>query len=356
MVQNKTTIGEVARQAGVSKTTISRYLNQRYEFMSAETKKRIESVIREMGYRPNNLARSLKSNRSGLIGVLVADISNPFSSILVKGIGDTCKNRGFQTIIANTDNDPQKELDYIRSLMDNRVEGLIVNITGENNDYLMELHAHGVPVVLADRPMTEPFLDTVTSNNYEMTYETMRHLVDQGFERVAFFTQETSSIRTRLKRHEAFLQACGDFLHVDGEKFVYVVDPDNVEEVTKAVMSFLKDSSSPSALFAVNGVTLLSIVQSITQLNLRMPDDVGICGYDDWGWAAVIPPGITVISQPSYKVGVEAAKRLLRQIQSKRPVKPKLIELPSSLVVRGSTQLQAKKHRAELSASLEYMG
>lgn len=345
MKSDKPTIGEVARLARVSKTTVSRYLNDRFEFMSIETRKRIQSVIEELDYRPNNLARSLKSNRSSLIGVLVADISSPFSSILVKGIGDKCKQSGFQMIIANTDNDPSKERDYIRALMDNRVEGLIVHTTGKNNEYLIDLGKQGMPIVLADRAMKElqsgpPHFDTVTSNNFAMTYDTMKHLHEQGFRRVAFFTQEIGQIWTRLTRRLAFLKACTDLFDCDGKDFVYVIDVSVRENIKTAISQFLDGGSEPSAAFAVNGVTLLSVIQSISELELRIPSDVGLCGYDDWGWASIVPPGITVISQPSYGVGVEAAARLLMRIQSERQPKPKLIELPSKLIVRGSTILK----------------
>lgn len=344
MKADKPTIGEVAHLARVSKTTVSRYLNGRFEFMSSETRKRIQAVIEQLDYRPNNFARSLKSNRSGLIGVIVADITSPFSSILVKGIGDQCKKSGLQMIIANTDNDPAKERDSIQALMDNRIEGLIVNTTGKNNEYLIDLGEQGIPIVLADRAMKElqsgpPQFDTVTSNNFAMTYDTMKHLHEQGFRRVAFFTQEIGRILTRLTRRLAFLQASADFLGCDGSDFVYLVDASDLESVKRSISRFLGEGPGPRAVFAVNGVTLLSVIQSVSELKLRIPADIGLCGYDDWGWASIIPPGITVISQPSYKVGVEAAARLILRIQSERPPKPKVIELPSKLIIRGSTIL-----------------
>jgi LacI family transcriptional regulator, kdg operon repressor len=336
MAADKPTIDMVASLAKVSKTTISRYLNGRFEFMSDETRKRIQTVIEELDYRPNNLARGLKSNRSGLIGVLVADIGSPFSSILVKGVGDTCKERGYQTIIANTDNDPEKEREYIRSLIDNRVEGLIVNITGENDDFLLELKDEGIPIVVADRPMETLSLDTVTSNNAEMTYRTIQHLYEQGFERVAFITQEISQVRTRYVRYHTFLKACRDLFGVDGEKWVHVIDPSDVGALARGLQAFLNMDDGPAAAFAVNGVMLLSLVKAIRQLGLVMPDDLGVVGYDDWDWASLIPPGITTISQPSYNVGVQSALRLIQRIKDNRP-KPKLIELPSELIVRGSS-------------------
>ena len=341
MKSDKPTIAEVARLARVSKTTVSRYLNGRFEFMSIETKQRIEAVIEELGYRPNNLARGLKSNRSGLIGVLVADISSPFSSILVKGVGDFCKGHGFQTIISNTDNEAVKEREYIEAMIDNRVEGLIINTTGKNASYLHEIYEQGIPVVLADRPMEALEFDTVTTNNYQMTYETIKYLYGQGFQKVAFFTQCVSGIRTRFTRRQAFLQACEDLYGGSGEKWIAEVNVDDGSAVTQQVLQFVRDATGPVAAFAVNGVTLLSLVQAVSQTKLRVPWDIGLCGYDDWGWAAIIPPGITVISQPSYKVGREAARRLILQIQSGQVKKPTLVEFPSELILRGSTALKS---------------
>jgi LacI family kdg operon repressor len=130
MEKDMITISDVAKASGVSKTTISRYLNGKYEYMSQDTRKRIQTIIEELKYRPSNVAKTLKSNKSGLIGVIIADIASQFSSILLKGIGDVCKANGYQVMISNVDNDPEKEREYIQSLMDNRVEGIIVNTTG----------------------------------------------------------------------------------------------------------------------------------------------------------------------------------------------------------------------------------
>ncbi len=336
---DKPTIDQVARKASVSKTTISRYLNGRYEFMSEETRKRIQTVIEELEYRPNNLARSLKSNHSGLIGVVVADISSPFASILVKGIGDQCTASGYHTIIANTDNDPVKEKEYIEALIDNRVEGLILNITGHNNEFIIELGAEGVPIVLADRAMSELYFDTVTSNNYQMTYQTIEYLIRAGFKEISFFTEEIGVVSSRRIRMQAFLDACKQHFQHDCEEWIRVCSFSDLNDVQTSLLDFLGTDKGPHAVFAVNGVMMLSLAQAITNLNLVMPRDLGLCGYDDWGWTSLVPPGITVISQPSYQVGVEAAKRLLGRIQQKKNMRAKVIELASSLIIRGSTKL-----------------
>lgn len=340
----KVTINDIAKNADVSKTTVSRFINGRFEFMSEETRNRIEAVIEDLDYRPNSLARGLKSNKSGVIGAIIADITSPFSSILLKGVGDYCQEKGYQIMIANTDNDPGKERDYVQSLIANQVEGLIINTTGDNSDYLITLAAQGMPIVLADRAIDEPKFDTVMSDNYAMTYRTVKHLFDSGFQRVAFFTEEVGKISSRSIRRDAFIAAAEDCRGINAKDDVYVVNSRNQKMVLDAIHHFYQqDLGAAKAIFAVNGVTLLCVLQGLSQLDLAMPDDMGVCGYDDWGWAALIPPGITVISQPSYQVGVVSAKLLIARIKAKRRTKPKVVELPADLIIRGSTKLCAPK-------------
>ena len=339
-MNTKVTIDEVAKLCNVSKTTISRCLNGHFEYMSQETKDKIEETIKKLNYRPNNLARSLKSNKSGLIGAVIADITSPFSSILVKGIGDVCQKNGYQVIIANTDNDAAKEKDYIRSLIDNRVEGIIINSTGKNNGYLIELKEQGLPIVLADRSMNEPIFDTVTSDNYSMTVKTIKYLIDSGFNKIAFFSEQIGENSARYIRHKAFLDACSSYLNIDASKYVYIINSSDNESVSNSLKNFIENNSdNHKAIFAVNGVVLLSVLQNIIKLNYNIPKDTAVCGYDNWGWASLIPPGITVISQPSYDVGVEAAKMLISRINNKNK-KPAMLELPSTLTKRGSTMLK----------------
>ena len=334
------TIDYVAQKAGVSKTTISRYINGHYEYMSNETRERIKKVIKDLDYRPNKLARSLKSNKSHLIGVLVADISNPFSSILVRGIGDVCKQHDYNIVIANTDNDPKKEKEYILSMIDQRVEGLIINTTGEIDEILLDVGNNGMPIVLADRSIKTFKFDTVVVNNYEVTSELIKHLIDNGFMKIGFFTEEIKNISTRLERKRAFLDTCLKYSNSDANDMIIVIDTQKETSVIEGLRQLLKKSEKEKvAAFGVNGVVLLSLLQGISKLNLKIPQDIGVCGYDDWGWAALIPPGITTISQPSYQVGVESAKRLISRIKQKRDSKPKLITLSADLVIRGSTVL-----------------
>lgn len=337
--EKKIIIDDVAERAGVSKSTVSRYLNGKFEFMSQKTRKNIEKVIKELNYKPSNIARSLKLKKSNLIGIVIADLTNPFSSLLIKGVGDECRKYGYNTIIANTDNDKEKEKEYILSLMSQNVDGLIVNGTGHNEELLIDILKQGTPVVTMDRIINDKIFDCVTSNNYDMTFKTINYLIDSGFKNIALFTQYVDKISVRIEREKAFLDACNNKL--DSSNFnIYTVDSDDTGNVELNLFDFLNNYNGSKVIFAINGVVLLNVLQSISKFDLKVPEDVGICGYDNWGWASLIPPGITTISQPSYDIGVESAKILLDRIKDGITEKNICAYLKSKLEIRGSTVIK----------------
>jgi LacI family transcriptional regulator, kdg operon repressor len=328
------TINDVAEAAGVSKTTISRYLNGKYEYMSEDTRKRIQKVIEELKYRPSNVAKTLKSNKSGLIGVIIADIASQFSSILVKGIGDVCKANGYQVMISNVDNDPEKERDYLQSLMDNRVEGIIVNTTGYNDDFLIEINETRVPLVLADRTMKELKIDSVATNNYNITFDTIKFLIEKGYKNIAFFTEEPHKNSARHLRRQGYLDAMKQLLGVDANDLIYTIDSEDESTTINAIEEFNSlYRNKLKAIFTVNGVTLLSVLQGIKKSKYKIPEDFYVCGYEDWGWATLVYSEIPVISQHSYEVGAESAKMLIKRISGKKKGKPKYKELEAKLII-----------------------
>lgn len=337
--RNKPTIEEVAQLAQVSKTTVSRYLNEKYEYMSEDTQEKIRKVITELNYRPSNIARSLKAQKTGIVGCVIADITSPFSSYIVKGINDVCKKKGYQVLFINTDNQPKDEIESICSLMDNRLDGLIVNTTGYNEEFLLKLQDDGLPIVMADRsPKAREKIDTVTTQNYIATTECMEYLHDQGYSRILFFTQDLGENTSRQIRHTAYLDAMNRLYGVDGNKDTYLIDAESTTCCVR-LLNELKNlySNEETAIFTVNGVTLLNVLTGMKEAGIQPGTDFGICGFDDWGWASLIPPGITTITQDSYATGVMSAKCLLQRIEKGNTGKRKLKELPAKLVIRGST-------------------
>ena len=269
------------------------------------------------------------------IGVVIADIANPFSSILLKGIGDCCKQYGYNVMSAFTDNDPEREKECILSLVDQQVEGLIINTTCQNNDFLEQIAAKYVPIVLADRPIFPTRFDTVRTNDYPVTLETLRYLAQQGYRRVGFFSEPVQGIGTRVLRLSAYHEACRTGVIEEPQEYI-LPQEDNPQADIELVQSFMaRNAAAKKAIFTANGVAMLRVLEAIETLNLTMPDDLGCCGFDNWRWTGLIKPGITAISQPSYEVGMECVKRMMMRIQGSKAA-PQMIELVNELVIRGS--------------------
>ena len=217
--ENRVTIDQVAAQAGVSKTTISRYLNGRYDALSSETRERVREVIERLNYRPNRMAQGLKARNSRLLGCLVSDISSQFSALIIS----VCLSAGYQLLLVDSGDDPERERSAIRDLLENQVDGLIVNTTGQNDEYLISLHENGVPLVLADRCLSAPgVLDTVATENYHMTYQCIAYLRTLGYEQIAFFTQGNEYVTPRILRYQGYSDALKDSFGSRGHEWLPV--------------------------------------------------------------------------------------------------------------------------------------
>lgn len=337
-MKRNVTIADVAKKAEVSTTTISRYLNGRYEFMSEDTRTKIETVIKELRYRPNNIARSMKAEKTHTIGCVVADIANPVSSILVKGINDICAERGYSVLFSDTNNDAKREKEGLRILMDNRVDGIIVNTTGKINDYLLSLEQR-LPLVLADRAILDvDSIDAVITESYQTTYDCIAFLKSQGYQKVAFFSGPLEDISSRTMRHRGYMAAMEECYAMDGTPYTYIIDYNSPQSWDAAVRQFAKEQEhGPVAIFAVNGVALLTLLQSMNTVGIPVDGALGVCGFDDWGWSSLVGVGVTTIVQDSYNVGVQAAQLLIERIEGDDAYQRTCIELENKLQIRGST-------------------
>lgn len=333
------TIDHVAEQCGVSKTTVSRYLNGKYDMLSDTTRQRIQEVIEALNYRPNRIAQSLKARNSRMIGCLVSDIGSPFSSIIVKGINSVCVDNDYQLLLVDSGDDAARERKGIARLLENQVDGLIINATGQNDEYILSLKERGVPIVLADRCMAAPgLIDTVATENYHCTYNCIAYLRELGYQRVGFFSQGNGTITPRIIRYHGFCDAMRNVFGLDGEELLFQFRADDREDCVCQLEAFRsRYPGERLAAFTVNGVATLHFLQAVRYEGLSIGAEFGVCGFDDWGWADLIQPGITTISQDSWLVGHRAAKLLLQRIAGKGPEGMVYDELPNKLEIRGST-------------------
>jgi len=242
-------------------------------------------------------------------------------------------------LLVDSGDDPEVERKGIQSLLENQIDGLIVNTTGQNDDFLIELGGQGIPLVLADRSLEKPgVLDTVATESYHITYECIADLREMGYEQVAFFTQGNERVSPRVQRYQGYCEAVRDFFQQNGSERLYKFSVDDQEDCIRRIQEFrTRYPGQRLALFAVNGVTLLCVLNAIQAMDLQIGVQFGVCGFDNWGWADLIPPGITTISQDSWLVGVRTAKLLLDRIAGKGPEHPVFELLPNRLEIRGST-------------------
>lgn len=335
----KITINEVSKHAKVSKATISRYLNGKYEHMSEETKKRIEKVIENLGYVPNNIARGLKSKNTKIIGCMIADFSNQFSNYIFKGISEVCKKNGYRLLVTEISGKEEDEIDAIQTLLSYNVEGLIINTVGGNDDYLIEL-SKKVPLVLADRFIDKKnAIDTVTSDNCHAIENILMKLKEFEYTKVALFSYEISNSIRKL-RVKSYLENIEKIYGYNGKETLYILEESNEDEYKKNIKEFLeKNKKERCAIFTVNGTMLLHLLNNLNDLGIDFEkEDIGICSFDDWGWARLIKgEGITTILQQSKLCGEKCTELLLERIKNKDK-KIEYIELKTELKLRGSTK------------------
>jgi len=336
----KSIIDDVANLAGVSKTTVSRYLSGKYDMLALETRKNIEHAIKELDYHPNKMAQGLKVNRSNLIGMIIPDIANPFCTGILRGAESVCKKNNYSIVVCNTDNDPAKEREYIFMLQSHRIDGLIITTTGQNSEFLYKLAADHTPIVLVDREVPELEFDTVVTDNAKGTLDGITFLLDQGYKHIGFFTESLHWVSSRLERATAFRDIFSNQNKLDVYGEVYEIDFNDNDQVQRKLDMFLTSSKgTPRAIFASNGVIMLKIILLLQQKGLKIPDDVAVSGFDDLDWSPAIGGGITTISQPTYELGVIAMERVLKRIVGENSL-PQKIQLPASLIIRGSTTLK----------------
>lgn len=329
------TIAQVAREAGVSKTSVSRYLGDDIGALSEQIQLKIATTIARLGYQPNQMARGLKRGRTRLIGMMVADILNPYSVAVLEGAEAACQQHGYTLMLCNTGNDDKREQQSLAAFRSYSVEGLIIHTHGRNVDALRELGRGGLPMVLVDREIDGLTLDLVGLDHVGAAVQATNHLIDNGFTNIALVTSPLAGFSSRARRAEGFHQAISTHPHCRGTVLeVCLEDPSSLEAQLKAFLA--ENAGRRLALLAANGVVTMRIALLLKQLGLQFPDDVGLLGFDEMDWSPLVGPGISTVAQPTYEIGYSAMKSLLARLEGER-FAPRETLLPGQLIVRGSS-------------------
>lgn len=326
------TMDDVARQAGVSKTTVSHVINNT-RFVEEATRQRVLQAVAELGYRPSAVARSLTTNRTQTIGVIVSDASNHFFAEVLQGIEDVLRPVNYALITCNTAEVLEREAHYLDLLMRQRVDGIIAAATSQPWDILTDFESEHMPVVFVDRTFEGLDGSFVGVDNQGGAYQGTTCLIECGYRQIGILAgfQRLSTMRERLAGFRQALQDHGISLP---EEWV-VTSPLSIEAGCQTMQKLLTLPERPRAVFASNNLLSLGALLAIQELGLRCPEDIALVGFDDHPWAAVSDPPLTVVRQPARQLGQKAAEILLALINGEEPPEPRVL-LECELVSRQS--------------------
>lgn len=338
----KATISDVAREARTGKTSVSRYLNGEFSALSDDLKQRIEAAISTLNYRPSQMARGLKRGRTRLIGLIIADITNPYSVDVLSGIESACRSHGFTLLMCNTNNEVDLEQYYLNLLNSYQVEGIVVNAVGMREEALNQLQKSLLPMVLIDRKIPDFACDVVGLDNRAAALQATEHLLAQGYRALLFISEPLGLVNTRLERIHTFHERMAQQPELIAEHAEVKLDDET--RMSDVLSEFYqRHQGMPCAVMAVNGALTLQVARALRRLNLNWGEQLGLLGFDELEWAELAGVGITTMKQPTWQIGYAALEQVISRIEGgEQPLHEQVFA--GELVVRGSTQPLPAKH------------
>lgn len=328
-------IQDVAKRAGVSISTVSRALNGRAH-VNEDVIARVRLAAQELQYQPSRAARALRANQATIIGLLITDIQNPFFTTLVRGVEDVAQRNGYSLILCNSDEDPQKERQYIEVLCAERVAGAIVVPTREQSRTLTLFREHHIPIVTIDRRVKDDEIDAVLVDNVRGAREATTHLLMNGYRRIGIIAGPVTATtgRERLEGYRQALREAGMELDPLLERIGSFKEKSG-QQLTHELL----DLENPiDALFVANNLMTLGALTALNERQLRIPDDIAVVGFDEMPWAALSTISLTTVTQPVYEIGSTAALRLFQRLQHPTTFTRQEIVLAPALHIRNSSR------------------
>jgi LacI family transcriptional regulator len=326
------TMHDVAEEAGVSLMTVSRVVNEK-EDVSPTTRERVMSVITRLNYRPSSIARGLATQRTGTLGVVVPDISNPFFSSIVRIAEEEAYEKDYSVFLGNTNEDPQREMAVLHSLEGNQVDGLILCSSRLDEEVLADVLSRFPTAVLVFRERTSEDVGSITLDDVYGGKSAINHLLNSGHENIGLISGPPIS-SSAFGRYSGYKQALRDMGISLREEWVRHCPP-RVESGYETARGLLSDHPEITALFCHNDLIAVGALQACADMGKQVPEDVAIIGYDDIRLAGLVTPSLTTLRVPRELIGTQAMKLLLSQINSNLNT-ANAIQLKPELIVRQS--------------------
>lgn len=331
----RVTLRDVAWEAGVSINTVSRALNDRPE-IHPDTKERVLKATAKLGYKPNKLARGLRSNKTEIIGVIVGDIANPFFSTVVQGIGKKAKSLGYSLILQDTGEDYKAEEEAVGIMQYEQVDGVLLTPVQTDKKSVQLLQEAGIPFVLLARYFADIDTDYVVADDAQGGYLATVHLIERGHKRIVFINGPTytSSARERMEGYTQALREHG--IAIDSQLIrTYALTMEAGYVHAKDILRKVKPR--PTAFFAFSDFVALGIMQALREKGIKVPKDMAVVGYDDIAFASCLEVPLTTVMMPKREMGRKAVEILVKKIEQKGTVGRWQVEMPVELVIRKSS-------------------
>lgn len=329
------TIREVAKRAGVSPITVSRVINN-YDYVSAETRERVESVIEELGYVPNMLGQSLRFKQTMTLALVMTDITNPFWTTVARGVEDVAQANGYSIILCNTDESEDKQEQYLQMLLRRRIDGiLLVPACSDDPKPVRAIQKQGIPVVLLDRQIANVAADVVRADSETGAYQLTQHLLSLGHIQIALLTGP-QTVSTAVDRANGYLRALAEAglqdsaAHICWGEFT----KDSGFEMANRALAV---TPQPTALFAANNFIAFGALEALSKKGLHVPEDKALVTLDDMPPTFPIDSFLTIVSQPALEMGQQAAQLLLDRLNGADDADFRHIILPTQMIVRASS-------------------
>jgi DNA-binding LacI/PurR family transcriptional regulator len=334
---HQVTIKDVARELGISVSTVSRALKDHPD-ISPETKRLVKEMVDKLKYRPNAVALSLRKRHTNTIGVVVPEIVHHFFSSVISGIDETAMEAGYNVMFFQSNESYEREIRNVQSLIDSRVDGVLISVAKGSKKYghLRQLQENNIPMVFFDRACDDISADRVVVDDFEGAFNAVDYLIHTGCRRIAHFTGP-SHLQIMYLRKRGYISALEkNGLSVDDS---LIVNCDNYEcalNVTKQVMDL---PHPPDAIFTVNDETAVGTLNALKRMGLRVPEDISLVGFTDGLVSTVTDPLLTTVSQHGIDIGRKAASILIKRIQEENDsFKPITEVVKTDLVIRNSTR------------------
>jgi LacI family transcriptional regulator len=335
MKSSQTTIKDIAKELGISPSTVSRALKDHPD-ISPKTRKAVKELAEKLNYEPNAIALSLRNRSSKTIGIIIPEIVHFFFSSVISGIEEIAYQEGFTVIICQSNENYEKERNIIHTLISKRVDGILVSVskTTTNYDHFLEMQRSNIPVVFYDRVLNIPQTDRVIVDDYTGAYKAVEHLIRMGCQRIAHLAT-SQELQIGRNRKNGYLQALKDNQIEIDEEIILRCDTD--KHAVKCIPYILSLQKRVDGIFAVNDLTAITAMSIIKRSGYRIPEDIAIAGFSNSVYSSMTDPPLTTIEQQGYEVGRRAINLLLDRIKAEDVQETRVEQIKTDLIVRGSS-------------------